>query len=56
MAAPAQKIRGILESSRDERRNFQPRTFVEFPVGQEVAQIGWAMPSDGELLDRDVVS
>jgi hypothetical protein len=56
VAAPAQKIRGILESSRDERRDFQPRTVVEFPVGQEVAQIGWAMPSDGELLDRDVVS
>ncbi len=56
VAAPAQKKRGILESSRDERRNFQPRAVVEFPVGQEVAQIRWAMPSDGELLERDVVS
>lgn len=53
--APAQKIRGILESSRDERRNFQPRAVVEFPVRQEVAQVGWAMPSNGELLDGDVV-
>ena len=52
---PAQKIRGILESSRDERRNFQPRAVVEFPVRQEVAQVGWAMPSNGELLDGYVV-
>ena len=55
MACPCSKIRGILESSRDERRNFQPRAVVEFPVRQEVAQVGWAMPSNGELLDGDVV-
>jgi len=24
-------------------------------VRQEVAQVGWAMPSNGELLDGDVV-
>jgi len=55
-SAPAQKIRGILESSRDEQRSFQPRAVVEFPVRQEVAQVGWAMPSDGKLLDGYVVS
>ena len=55
-SAPAQKVRGILESSRDERRNFQPRAVVEFPVRQEVAQVGWAMPSNGESLDGDVVT
>ncbi len=28
---------------------------IEFPVEQEVAQVRWAMPSNGELLDGDVV-
>ena len=31
------------------------RSVVEFPVRQEVAQVGWAVPSNGELLDGDVV-
>ena len=55
MACPCSKKRCILESSRDERQTFQPRAVGEFPVRQEVAQVGWAMPSNGELLDGDVV-
>ena len=29
---------------------------TEFPVRQEVAQIRWAMPSNREALDGDVVA
>ena len=46
VAPTAQKIRGILESSL-KWQNFQPRSVVESPVWQEVAQVGWAMPSNG---------
>jgi hypothetical protein len=55
-SVPAQKIRGLLESSLNEGQNFQPRAFVEFPVGQEIAQVGWAMPSNREAFDGNVVS
>ncbi len=29
---------------------------VEFPVGQEVAQVGWAVPSNREAFNGNVVS
>ena len=54
--APAQKIWGILESSLDEGQRFQPCAVMQFSVGQEVAQVGWAMPSDGQALNGDGVS
>ena len=55
-SVPAQKIRGLLESSLNEGQHFQPRAFVEFPVGHEIAQVGWAMPSNREAFDGNVVS
>ena len=38
-SVPAQKIRGLLESSLHVGRYFQPRAFTEFPARQEIAQI-----------------
>ena len=55
-SVPAQKIRGLLESSLDVGRYFQPRAFTEFPVRQEIAQIRRAVPSNREAIDEDVVA
>jgi hypothetical protein len=55
-SVPAQKIRGLLESSLDVERYFQPREFTEFPVRQEIAQIRQAVPSNREAIDEDVVA
>jgi hypothetical protein len=52
----AQKIRDLLESSPDVGQYIQPRAFVKFPVGQEIAQVGWAMPSNREVLNGNVIS
>ena len=54
--SPCSKIKGLLESSLNVGQYFQPRAFVEFPVGQEIAQVGWAVPSDCEAFDGNVVS
>jgi hypothetical protein len=51
---PTKKIRGLLESSPNVGGYFQPCAFVEFPVGQEIAQVGWAVPSDCETLNGNV--
>ena len=55
-SVPAQKIRGLLESCLDVGQYFQPHAFTAFPVRQEVAQAGWAVPSNREALNGDVVA
>ena len=55
-SVPAQKIRGLLESSLDVGRFFQPCAFAEFSVRQEIPQIRWAVPSNREAIDRNVVA
>ena len=55
-SVPAQKIRGLLESSLDVGRYFQPRAFTEFPVQLEIAQIRRAVPINREAIDEDVVA
>ncbi len=55
-SVPAQKIRGLLESSLNVGRYFQPRAFAEFPVRQEIAQVGWAVPSNREVINGKVIA
>ncbi len=55
-SVPALKIRGLLKSSLNVGRYFQPRAFAEFPVRQEIAQVGWAVPSNHEAIDENVVA
>jgi hypothetical protein len=55
-SVPAQKIRGLLKSSPNVGQYFQPCEFVKFPVGQEIAQVGWAVPSDHEVFNGNVIS
>jgi hypothetical protein len=55
-SVPAQKIRGLLESSLNVGRYFQPRAFAEFPVRKEIAQVGWAVPSNREAIDGNVIA
>jgi hypothetical protein len=50
------KIWGLLESSPNVGRYFQPHAFVKFPVQQEISQVGWAVPRDREALNGDVIS
>ncbi len=56
MICPCSKKRGLLESSLDVGRYFQPRVFTEFPVRQEIAQIRRAVPSNREAINEDVVA
>ncbi len=55
-SVPAQKIRDLLESSLNVGQYFQPRAFAEFPVRQETAQVGWAVPSNREAINGNVVA
>ncbi len=55
-SVPAQKIRGLLESSLNVGRYFQPHAFAEFPVRQEIAQVGWVVPSNCEAINGNVVA
>ena len=55
-SVPAQTIRDLLESSLDVGQYFQPHVFAEFPVRQEIAQVGWAVPSNRETFDGNTVA
>ncbi len=46
---PVQKIRGLLESSLD-------AWFAKFPVRQKIAQVGWAVPSNCEAINVNVIA
>jgi hypothetical protein len=55
-SVPAQKIRGLLKPSLNVGRYFQPRGSAEFTVRQELAQVGWAVPSNHEAINGNVVA
>ena len=47
---------GLLKSSLDVGRYFQPRAFAEFHARQKIAQVGWVVPSNREAIDGNVVA
>jgi hypothetical protein len=55
-SVPAQKIRGLLKPSLNVGGYFQPRGSAEFTVRQELAQVGWAVPSNREAINGNVVA
>jgi hypothetical protein len=55
-SVPAQKIRGLLKPSLNVGQYFQPRASAEFPVRQEIALVGWAVPSNREAINGNVVA